>query len=234
MHLSLDTATLTFFAAILSMCMATLVFNTARDVRILGLEQWGLAMTCASLAFALYFLRGTGPIFLTYVMANGLMLAVTMFGVVAYARVLEVAVPWLAIGPGSVIALSGVLSVSMIGAPSQLGVLFMNLILATHMLVAIQLIVQSSQRQGLRIIWASVTAMSALALTLVTRGVLSTVTDARSLEVSVSALPQVAAFVAGMLVVVVSTVDLLSMANERVSRDAMTIELFINHDITRA
>ncbi len=218
-YLRLDAATLIFSISVVALCMATVVFGMARAIKKHGLEQWGIAMSCASVAFLLYFLRGKAPLFLTYLLANGFMLAATIFSLMAYARVLEVPSHRKTIAVGTTVAMSALVMVSMFGASAWLGVFSVNMVLATHNFLGARMVLQGFAGQRAGLAWSSVAAFCLLGITFAARAVWSTMSHAPSLDVSVNTLPQVGAFLMGGLFVALSTVGFVAMVSERLRRE---------------
>lgn len=96
---ALDKQTLLFALAVLSLFMAGVTYALARATPRRGLELWSVAILLCAMAYGLYFLRDKGPLFPSFVLANGMALGAGAFAVLAFAQLTRRAVAqrWLVV-----------------------------------------------------------------------------------------------------------------------------------------
>jgi diguanylate cyclase (GGDEF)-like protein len=151
-HLRLDAATLVFATSLLAFSLAMLCALLARGSasRRLGLHEWSGSLICASLAFFLFFLRGTGPWILTYLIANMLMLGVVPLTMLAYAKLLKIEVQLSSMVLSCTVGLSGVLAVYFLNTDPQFGVFSMSSAIGFQLLLATWMVAKAPGRQGVQ------------------------------------------------------------------------------------
>jgi diguanylate cyclase (GGDEF)-like protein len=199
--------------------MAALSFSLAHGTPRHGLTEWGKAMSCAAAGFLLFFFRGHAPLFLTYLVANALIMAVITYYLIAYARLLEVAKP--AIAFGAAFGMSGVLIVYFFDASNRVAIFTVSLAIALELGVVIAMILRSMATQTPKLAWISIAAMGVMAATFSARAVLSLLIHTPSLLPAGYTTPQIAALVIGGLFFALSTVGFVSMVNERQRRETV-------------
>jgi len=147
--LVLDPTTLLFTISILGFATAAFAFSSARAIGAgqSGLAEWGKAMSAVGAAFLLYFLRGHVPVFLTYVVASCIVMAVPAYGLLAHTRFFAVHPPRRAIAAIAAFGTAGPAAVHLWDLPLGLGVFTMSMAMAALLVMTGHLIIQ---KKGLR------------------------------------------------------------------------------------
>jgi len=166
-HLRLDAATLVFATSLLAFSLAILCALLARGgaSKRLGLHEWSASLAFASLAFLLFYFRGTAPWVLTYLVANTAMLAVVPLTMMAYAKLLKVEPPSGSIALSSAVGLSGVLAVFFLGTDPQFGIFSMSMAIGFQLVLAALMVATAPGRHSAqwRVVLNIIHALSALA-----------------------------------------------------------------------
>ena len=149
-HLRLDAATLVFAISLLAFSLAILCALLARcgGSRRLGLHEWSASLALASLAFFLFFFRGTGPWVLTYLLANLTMLAVVPLTMLAYAKLLKVSASLSSMVLSSAVGWSGVLAVFFLETAPEFGVFSMSMAMGFQLVLAAWMVRGAPGRSG--------------------------------------------------------------------------------------
>jgi hypothetical protein len=108
--LRLDAYSLVFSISMLASFMAAVSFSLGNGdpTQRYGLTEWAKSMACVAVSFQLFFFRGHWPWFLTFLVANTLVLTAVPYGLLAYARLFEMDAPMRPIGIATAFGLSGV------------------------------------------------------------------------------------------------------------------------------
>ena len=205
----------------LAIVMAAVSFSLARRMPGRGLNEWGTAMLCGAGGCLLLFLRGHIPWFLTLVVANTLFMGVFASAVVAYARLLEIDVPWAVIGAASAVGVSGVLATYFFGAPHAVVVFTTSVAISFKLGFAIALIRRNVAKitpQLARITYGTIGLTSAI---FALRAIVALSGQQAPVAPSSSSIPQIVALFVGAMLFALSTTGFVSMASERNRRDSV-------------
>jgi diguanylate cyclase (GGDEF)-like protein len=204
----------------LAIVMAAVSLSLARRMPGRGLNEWGTAMLCGAGGCLLLFLRGHIPWFLTFVVANVLFMGVFASAVVAYARLLEVDVPWAVIGAASAVGISGVLA-TFFGAPHAVVVTTTSVAISFKLGLAIALIHRNVAKITPQLAWITYGTIGLTCATFALRAIIALSGQQAPVAQSSSSIPQVVALFVGAMLFALSTTGFVSMASERNRRDAV-------------
>lgn len=219
----LDAYTLVFSIAMLASLMAAVSFvlcsGTSGDCS--GLNEWGKAMVCLAGAFFLFFFRGHGPWVLTFLVANTLVLVAMPFGLLAYARLFEVAVSLRVIALVTVFGMSGVLAVYFFEISRGIAIFTLSLGAAPQLGLIATTILKNTQKNSTLSAWFSGVPMVLLAIAFASRALLALFGDASSVTPAANSLPQLVALFVGAVFIAVSSVGFIAMVNEKKQRETL-------------
>jgi len=125
---TLDPTTLLFTISVLGFATAAFALSSSRAIGAerSGLVEWGKAMSAVGAAFLLFFLRGHVPAFLTYVVANCIVLSAPAYGLLAHTRFFGIEPPRYTVGALVVFGITGLMAVHTWQLPLGVGVFTMS------------------------------------------------------------------------------------------------------------
>jgi diguanylate cyclase (GGDEF)-like protein len=221
--LKLDSYTLVFSIAMLALFMSAVSFilGSGNSQHRRGLKEWGQCMACCAGAFLLFFFRGHAPWFLTFLLANTLILAALPYGLLAHARLYEVNPPRREMVIATTFGMSGILAAYLFDAPRSVSIFTASLGMAFQIGLIADLIRKNlpSETTPLARISASVMAMMAVAFSI--RAVLAVFGDASSVTVAATSLQQIVALLGGGVFIAFSSIGFIAMVNERQQRSTV-------------
>jgi diguanylate cyclase (GGDEF)-like protein len=221
--LRLDAYTLVFSISILASFMAAVSYSLGNGdpTHRYGFTEWGKSMACVAGGFLLFFLRGHGPWFMTFLVANTLMMAAIPFALLAYARVFEVVAPRQTISIATAIGLSGVLAAYFFDTSRSFAIFTMSFGMAVQLGLMAIMIHQNKHKQALPFAWLSGSAIALLAVACAMRALLALYGDASSVTPAADSLPQKSALFTGGLFIVVSSIGFIAMVNSKQRHEAV-------------
>lgn len=221
--LRLDAATLVFSIAMLASFMAAVSFRLASGIprHRSGLTEWGQAMACCAGAFLLFFFHGHAPWFLTFLVANILVMAALPYGLLAYARLFDVLAPRRTTVIATAFGLSGVLAVYFFDASRGVSIFTVSLGMAVQLGLIAAMIQQNTRKQSTPLAWFSGVATVLLAIAFGMRAMLAIFGDASSVTPAANSMPQLGALFTGGLFIAVSSIGFIAMVSERQRRETV-------------
>jgi diguanylate cyclase (GGDEF)-like protein len=215
--LALDPTTLLFAISVLGFATAAFAFSASRAVGAgqAGLVEWGQAMLAVGASFLLYFFRGHVPVFLTYVVATLMVMAVAVFGLLAQTRLFGTVAPRRTIAVVCVFGMSGVSAGYAFNLPLGVGVFTMSIAMAALLAMSGRLIIQ---KNGLRATAPSTFAAAMillLAVVCVIRALVAVAGAGASVSMASGRSLQAWPLVVGMLFVVGATIGFVMMVHDK-------------------
>jgi len=186
-----------------------------------GLKEWGKAMSCLVGAFLLFFFRGHGPWFLTFLVANTLVMAAMPYGLLAHARLFEVAVSQRTITIVTAFGMSGVLAAYFFDASRGIAIFTVSLGMALQVGLTSVLIQQNIHKKTTPLAWLSSLVMILLAIAFAMRAMLALFGDASSVWPAANSMPQIGALFMGGLFIALSSIGFIAMVNQRQQRETV-------------
>lgn len=219
--LRLDAYTLVFSIAMLALFMAAVSFilGSGGPRHRSGLNDWGKAMACCAGAFLLIFFRGHGPWFLTFLVANALVLTALPYGLLAHARLFEVVVPRRNITIVTAFGMSGVLATYFFEASRALSIFTVSMGMALQIGLVAAMIWQNINKKTTPLAWISAVVMVLLAIAFSMRAMLALFGDTSSVTISANSIHQIGALFMGGIFIAVSSIGFIAMVNERQQRE---------------
>ena len=221
--LSIDPATLVLSISMLGFLMAAVSWSTAigiSDYRA-GLQEWGKAMAAIGGGFLLYFLRGHAPWFLTFLVANVLVLSVAYFYHRAHAVALRATPPRRVVPAVCAFGASGIAAAYFLGAPRQLAAFTLSSAIAIILVVTALMIFRGIDRRSMVSAWIAAATAIAMAAGFALRAVLSVVGDAASVSPASSSTAQIGTLMTGALFTAASSIGFFSMVHERLRHETL-------------
>jgi diguanylate cyclase (GGDEF)-like protein len=217
----LDAATLVFFIALLTFSLALLIQLLARSPRSggRGLQEWSASLALASLAFVLFFFRGTWPWVWSYLVANLLMLMVVPLTMKSYAKLLDAEMPWSSVALSAAVGLSGVCAVYFLETDPQFGVFSMSMAMGFQLVLAMLMVALAPGRQASpwHAVLYGILGLAAAAFLL--RAGIALNGHALAVSTIANSPAQVGALCVAALYFMVTTVAFVVMVSERQQRD---------------
>jgi diguanylate cyclase (GGDEF)-like protein len=219
---ALDPATLLLSVAVLSGVLAALSFALAREVpdHRSALRHWAAAMLCSGTAYALFFLRGHAPAWLTLLASNLAALSVGVFVLLAHARLAGRDPQPRTIAALTLAGWAGPLASHLLGAPMWLAVASMSLAVAALSLKAAVSIADSQRDARTAGALLSMAIFLILGIALAARFLLA-VFGAEGMAMNSNAPMQIAVLFVGTLFVACGTLGMFLMVAERQHRQAL-------------
>lgn len=229
---SLDPGTLLFAISILGFLMSGIAVSSAGAMpsHKPALLEWGKAMAAGGGGFLLYFLRGYAPWFLTFLVANILVMMTAAFGHFAFAKLMETGSQRVPVTVISVFGLSGVLASYALDVPRLVAVFTISSGVSIVLGLTAVLLVRSAliHRTPPTIIAAGITGLMSAGFAM--RAAISVLGDASTVSPASSSATQVSALLTGALFIVASSVGFFALVHERqrqvtldsVRRDGLT------------
>ena len=219
--LKLDPKTLLFSASLLCLFMSLVALAGSRVARDedYGFRAWSLSTGCGAVALFLYVLRGNAPIFVTYTLANAIIVWVPALALRAYARLFSAPhvtrhMLWVP-AFGSVV----ILGTYVVDGPHIVAQLAHTLSLALQLGWTSVAIYRGAAVKSVAVKVAScVTAM--MAGTFVMRAARSATHDEQVLAAAAETLPQIGVLAYSVLFVVASSVTFFWLVSERQRRES--------------
>ena len=217
---ALDPVTLLFAISLLGFLMSAVSFSSAGAMpeQKSGIIEWGKAMAAVGGAFLLYFFRGHAPLFLTFLVANMLVMSVPAFGLFAYAKLFEARPPLKVVKATCSFGMSGVLAAYAFDVPRQFAVFTVSSALACLLAVNVVVLLRAGATRRMTSAVIAVVTSAATSAAFVMRAVLSLVGDGSSVTPASNSLPQVGSLLTGALFIVGSSIGFMSIASERQRR----------------
>ena len=219
--LRLDAYTLVFSIAMLASFMAAVSFSLGRGISKprCGLNEWGISMACFAGAFLLFFFLGHGPWLLTFLVANIMVMVALPYGILAHARLFEIAPPRLAIACTTALGLAGVLSVYFFDTSRAVSIFAVSLGLALQLGLLAGMIWQNIGKTSATFAWASGLVMVLLAIAFALRAMLAIFGDVSAVVVVANSTSQIATLLMGGIVIAVTSNGFFAMVNEKQQRE---------------
>jgi diguanylate cyclase (GGDEF)-like protein len=219
---ALDPATLLLSVAVLSGVLAALSFALAREVpdHRSALRHWAAAMLCSGTAFALFFLRGHAPAWLTLLASNLAALGLPAFALLAHARLAGRDPQPRTIAALTLAGWAGPLATHLLGAPMWLAVASMSLAAAALSIGAAVLIASSKRDACSAGMLLSMAIFLMLGVVLAAR-FLVVVFGPEVMAMNSNAPMQIAALFVGTLSVACGTLGMFLLVAERQHRQAL-------------
>lgn len=223
--LKLDPATLLFSISVLGFLMAAVSFSSAGAIpkQRFGLQEWGKAMTAAGGGFLLYWLRGYGPWILTFLVANVLVMAAAVYGLLAHAQLFEAVAPRKTLAIVAAVGMGGVLAAYFDAAPRQVAVFTLSSAMAVLLAMIAAMVIRNTARRKMPAAWIASTVVTTMAAAFAMRAVLSAFGDASSVSPSANSGPQIGSLLTGALFIVAASIGFLSMVHDRQRREALEL-----------
>lgn len=214
---TLDPTTLLFTISVLGFATAAFALSSSRAIGAerSGLVEWGKAMSAVGAAFLLFFLRGHVPAFLTYVVANCIVLSAPAYGLLAHTRFFGIEPPRYTVGALVVFGITGLMAVHTWQLPLGVGVFTMSSAMAGLLGMTGCLIIR---RKGMRAAAPSTFAAATillLAAVCVVRAVLSVAGAGASVSLAADHGHMALPLVIGMLFVVGATIGFVMMVHDK-------------------
>lgn len=162
--IALDTPTLLFAFAMLSLLMAGVTFVQAIAIPRRGLEIWSGAMLCCAAAYGLYSFRGQAPALLTFVLPNGMALAAGACAVWAYARLMRERPPWRSLLVGALVAIASLLTTHRLAGDAAIASMITSCVLSLDMILIGRLLARSGSNMPRELHWMALGATGLMAL----------------------------------------------------------------------
>jgi diguanylate cyclase (GGDEF)-like protein len=221
--LRLDPTTLLFSISTLGFVSAAFAFTSSRAIgaRHDGLVEWAKSMACVGGAFLLYFFRGHGPAFLTYLLANAIVLAVPVYGLLAHTRFFAAVPPRRTMAALCALGYGGVVAVYGFGA--QLGVAVFTMSVAVSVMFAMmgRFIVRSEGWTTVSSSRFTAAAMFLLSAICAVRAAFSAAGAGGSVSVATDSGQTAVVLVCGTLFVVGASTGFVMMVHDRQRRDEL-------------
>ena len=220
--LSIDPATLILAISMLGFLMAAVSWSTAAGIPgyRAGLIEWCKTMAAVGGGFLLYFLIGHAPRFLTFLVANVLVLSVAYFHHRAHAA-LRASRPRRLVGFALTFGVSGVLAVYFFDAPRQISAFTVSFAITTMLTVTALMIFRGIERSFMTSAWLSAVTALVMAGGFAVRAALSVVSDAASLSLSASSPAHNGILITGALFTASSSIGFFSMVHERLRSETV-------------
>lgn len=222
-RLSLDPSTLLILISVLAFLMAavSLSFDDVWTTDHFGLSEWGNSMAAVGASCLLFFLRGHVPWFLSFMVANALVLLVAPYAILAHARLFDVKVPRRLIGALLVFGLSGVFSVVFFDASRQVVVFMVAATMAIQLGLVGLMIYRATLQQEAPVAWISCGMMGMMATAFAWRAASSLLVIKTPILPMEDSLPQAGTLLVAALFLVGTSIGFFSMVNERRRRDTL-------------
>ncbi|MDC6168134.1 GGDEF domain-containing protein [Paucibacter sp. XJ19-41] len=219
--LALDARTMLAAISMVGFMMAVMAFSTARAIpeQPMGLREWGVSMAATGGACLLFFLRGHAPWLLTFLFANVLIMAVTVFGVLALARLTEQRVTRHHLVLLSSFGIGGTLLTYLELAPWAVTVFTMSCALALMLARMAWLVLRYARRTGLPVAYLTAAVAAVMATAFAMRALFSAGGASTQVAPAASSTPQLFALAMATLFVVAASIGFFSMAHERQRRE---------------
>jgi diguanylate cyclase (GGDEF)-like protein len=221
--LRLDAYTLVFSISLLALFLSAVSFILGGGVarHRFGLNEWGKCMACLAGAFLLFFFRGHGPWFLTFLVANALVLAALPFGLLAHSRLFEVVAPRRDMAIVTAFGMSGVLATYLFDAPRAVSLFTVSLGLALQTALIAAMIYKNITKRTTPLAWTSCFVMILMAIAFAARGMVTVFGDAASVMVAAPSMQQIGALLMGGVFIAFASIGFIAMVNERQQRDTV-------------
>ncbi|MDO9196092.1 diguanylate cyclase [Rhodoferax sp.] len=218
--LTLHPATLLASISVLGFLLAGVSFSISKTLagQRFGLLEWSKAMCAVGGSFLLFYVRGHAPWFLTYLVANALVMAVGPYAVLAHARLFEIAVPRLVIAIVAAFGMSGALAAFFLDAPRQVARFTLGSAVAISLGMIAVMIFRNIDRKSSPSAWISCVVVALTAAAWAMRAVLSVFGETPLVEATPLSL---GSSVAGVVFTVATSIGFFSMVNERHQRETL-------------
>ena len=222
-QLTLDPTTLLFSISLLGFVTAGFAFSSSRVVgaKREGLVEWSRAMAGVGVAFLLYFFRGHAPAFLTYLVANAVVLAVPAQGLLAHASFFGAPPPKTTITLLCAFGFIGVAAVFFFQAPLGAGVFTMSVAIAVMLGMTGAHIVRNEGWKFATSSGFTASTMFLLAAVSATRAAYCVVGAGNSVSMVNNTRPNVVTLACGTLFVVAASTGFVMMVHDRRRRDEL-------------
>jgi diguanylate cyclase (GGDEF)-like protein len=215
--LRLDASTLIFAISMLALFMSAVSFILGRGVarQRSGLNEWGVCMACCAGAFLLFFFRGHAPWFLTFLMANVLVMAALPFGLLAHARMFEVPMPQRELAVVTAFGISGVMASFVFDVPRPVSIFTASLGLAIQIGMVATMIQQNIRKNTTPLAWISLAVMMLMVIAFSMRAMLTILGDANLVAVAANTIHGIGALLMGGFFISFSSIGFIAMVSER-------------------
>jgi diguanylate cyclase (GGDEF)-like protein len=215
--LHIDPVTLLFSLSLLCFLMAVMSFSSARanPHKKFGLEKWGAAMGCIGFGFLLLFFRAQLPWSVSFLLANGLIMAMPILCLHAFSELFAATVSARVSVCIWSLGMTGVLSTYFFNTPKQFAICSISWAI-TLILVKVYAVIQRNGGFYATSILALVKlVIGGMALALLLRGAISLLGDGTIVAPTARSLPQIGALFMFALFVIVSSMGFFYMVHER-------------------
>ena len=215
--LKLDSYTLVFSIAMLALFMSAVSFilGSGAAKSSSGLKEWGQCMACCGGAFLLFFLRGHGPWFLTFLVANTLVLAALPFGLSAHAKLYGVNTPRQKMAIATTFGISGVIASYFFDAPRSVSIFTVSVGMAFQIGLIATMIRKNLHSGTTPLAWISAFVMFLMAVAFSVRAVLTVIGDVSAVAIAAASAHQIGALLIGGVFIALSSIGFIAMVNER-------------------
>ncbi|CAN5389914.1 GGDEF domain-containing protein [soil metagenome] len=221
--LRLDASTLLFAVSLLGFAMAAIAASSARrsSVGSDGLVEWAKAMGAVGGAFLLFFLHGHASPVWTYLCANGVVLAVPAYGLLAHAAFFQAPAPRRSIATACAFGISGVVAVHFFEAPIGTAVFTMSVAIAVMFAVTGHLILRHAGAARATSSRVAASTMFVLAIICVIRAVAGATGAGEGVSLMTDSGSTAITLVLTMLLVISASTALFLMVGNRQRRQEM-------------
>ena len=218
---ALDPVTLLFSISLLGFLMAAVSVSSARVMpkQAAALIEWGKAMAAAGGAFLLYYYRGHAPWFLTFFVANAVVMMVSYCGLSAHAKLFgsEQRVKLALIV--SALGMSGVFASYFWDVARQAAVFTVSTATALIWAATSVTIFHAMGRRTTPAALTAVVTFAAMSAAFAVRALATLAGDGSSISPTSSSMPQVGLLVTGAVFIATSSISFFAMAHDRQRRE---------------
>jgi len=221
--LALDPSTLIFSIGALALMLSTISWSMAlaNQRQSLGLGAWATGTASVGIAFVLFFLRGHVSWFLSFLVANSLVLLGSSCCLLAHARLHGFRPPRRLGLASNLFGMSGVLLVYYLNLPRHIAVFTLSLALAVQLGIAATHTLRHAHRPRGTAVWLACAMLLTLASAYGMRALVSLTAQADSVALQAHAMPQIGALLTGAVGLVGATIAFFAMVHERQQRETL-------------